>query len=135
MLKNRYECMKGKSLAFLIVVLSAISPAFAWDNKTTHRDLSNVAAERSVLGKGYLRNVLGIEGALDARVHWEGGKLGKDRRIRQWLQDGGEFEDDSGRFFNHFHNPLRPHPWSDAGLNDSIIFIRDERGAWTLWGF
>ncbi|MFQ5598534.1 MAG: hypothetical protein ACE5GK_10840 [Nitrospiria bacterium] len=122
-----------KAVIYISILVMSIPTAMAWDNETTHRDLSEVAAERSALGNGYLQNVLGINAGLGARLHWDGGKRKKQKSILEWLQDGGEFEDDSGRFFNHFHNPLRPHPWSDAGLNDSVLGFSFTGGSALLW--
>lgn len=95
----------------LFIMLDQRPIATAWDNKTTHIDISDVAAQRSVLGiGGYLQRSLGIKGGLNTKLQWSGG--GADKIINLWVQQGANFEDDggiiNGRFYNHFHNPLEP---------------------------
>jgi len=107
-------------------MLAGPGAALAWDNETTHRALSDVAAQRSVLVTGYLENGLGITDGLNTSVDWVGGKKGTKKRLREWILDGADFEDDgsvlfNGRFYNHFHNPLHQQPWADAGLSDLVL--------------
>ena len=105
------------SILFSFVVFDNI--ALCWDNKITHMQLSEYAADNSVLDKSqgdYLRN-LGFVGSLAARVKW-----GEEKSIKKWLTEGARLEDAGGkidaltgkaRFNNHFHNPLKP--WDEAG--------------------
>jgi len=115
-----YDRLTGLILAVCLFLGS--ETVLAWDNKTTHKDLSEAGAVSSVLGSGYLNNI-GFSDGLNASLHWDGGTNGKDKNIRNWIKDGADFEDVggiiNGRFYNHFHNPLRQQPWTDAGLNDS----------------
>ena len=109
-------------LASVFIALECMPVAVAWDDDTTHRDLSGIAAQRSILGNRYLENALGIKEGLDARLIWMGGAAGTNKKISEWIQDGADFEDKSGRFFNHFHNPyLRDQPWTEAGLSDIVL--------------
>lgn len=109
---------------FILVNFIFDNDTLAWDDKVTHRDLSEFAAENSVISKGkgdYLKN-LGFEKGLDEIFKWGG----TEQKLRKWLQDGAELEDaqdplfpvyGTTRSFNHFHNPLTP--WNQAGLNDN----------------
>jgi hypothetical protein len=119
-----YKLWTGLILASVLLIGSGT--VLAWDNKTTHKDLSDAAAGRSILNSGYLQNTLGIGSGLDATLHWSGGTGGTDKKIRLWIQDGADFEDNcifiviNCRFYNHFHNPLQP--WPLTGLNDVVSF-------------
>jgi Tol biopolymer transport system component len=109
-------------LASVFIALQCMPVAVAWDDDTTHRDLSEIAAQRSILGNRYLENTLGIKEGLDSRLIWMGGATGTNKKISEWIQDGADFEDKSGRFYNHFHNPyLRDQPWTEAGLSDIVL--------------
>ena len=114
----------------LIVLFGFIfcSNISAWNEKVTHKELSEYAAESSSLSKvkgDYLKN-LGINNNLDEYLIWGNNR----KKIRDWLQTGAEREDASSsgfpawpgsttRSFNHFHNPLKE--WSQAGLNDAVL--------------
>jgi hypothetical protein len=118
-----------------LVIFEFMSTAIAWDNQTTHRDLSRVAAEQSILSSGYLQTTLGIKDGLSTNIHWPGGTGGKDKSIREWIRDGADFEDVggivNGRFYNHFHNPLQP--WPLAGLNDYGLLWTAHGESALLW--
>jgi hypothetical protein len=110
--------------------------ASAWDNHITHKDLSEFAAENSVISKyreDYLKN-LGFGKGLDEIFKWGV----TQQKVRQWLRAGAELEDAQAPFFplygttrsfNHFHNQLKP--WDNAGLNDiwtgksSLLWAQD----------
>jgi hypothetical protein len=110
----------------ILIILVFNGDALSWDNGVTHRDISQYAAGNSVLSptKGdYLKN-LGLNAGLDEKLKWY-----KEQTVKEWIQDGAEFEDagnlwqlvtSQSRSFNHFHNPLKQYPWTDAGLDDWI---------------
>ena len=125
--------MKKTHISLILFILFGFvfnNIALSWDDKVTHKDLSEYAAENSVLdiSKGnYMKN-LGFQDGLDEKFTWNNVTY----QIRKWLREGAEFEDQSGKYsvgyldgkaraFNHFHNPLKQAPWSDAGLDDWII--------------
>ncbi|MBI4688570.1 MAG: hypothetical protein HY756_12495 [Nitrospirae bacterium] len=109
--------------------------ALSWDDKVTHKDLSQFAAENSVLSKtkgDYLKN-LGFERGVKEPLKWNATKT-----ILDWLREGAELEDKQAPYFpilgttrsyNHFHNPLKL--WTQAGLNDfwtgesSLLWAQD----------
>ena len=116
------------AVTFIFIFLTILDfNVLAWDNQVTHRDLSEYAAENSVIGKNkgdYLKN-FGFNNALDDSLTWGG----NTQKIRNWIRDGADFEDAGnygdmatgrGRSYNHFHNPLKQYPWTDAGLDDWI---------------
>ena len=96
----------------------------AWDDKVTHRDLSEYAAKNSIISeRPDSLEKLGFNGGIDNILTWKG----KNWTIIKWLQEGAELEDagskwdavtGKARFNNHFHNPLKP--WSQAGLDDWV---------------
>ncbi len=100
--------------------------ALSWDDKVTHKDLSEFAAENSLLDidRGNYLKHLGLNKGLDEELKWNETKL----PIKKWVAKGAELEDKSsplfpvsgtGRSLNHFHNPLKP--WAQAGLDDWFI--------------
>jgi hypothetical protein len=103
--------------------LLQVREVFPWDNNVTHKDLSEHAADNSVLSKNkgdYLKN-LGFNTGLDEVFTWQGETL----TVTKWLRKGAYAEDAGSnfqgligmaRYNNHFHNPLKP--WGSAGLND-----------------
>ena len=118
----------NRKVLITLALLISFGPVFcknvlAWDDKVTHKDLSEYAAEISTLSKDKgdcLKNI-GFNSALDEYIAWDGGK----KKISQWLRTGAEAEDagsdwdaitGKARFSNHFHNPLKP--WALAGLTD-----------------
>lgn len=93
---------------YLIVLAAVLAPmcALAWHDGSTHRQLSEFAAEK-FFGTAFI----------DQEVN--------GRRIRTWISDGSVLEDAStmsqfvngtARSLNHFHAPDRP--LATAGLND-----------------
>ena len=120
--------IKKKLISLTLTILFGVvcnNIALSWDDKVTHKDLSEYAAENSVLDKNkgdYLKN-LGFVEELKAEFRLSGSK----QSVTKWLREGAMLEDSSGplsvgyingkgRSFNHFHNPLKP--WDEAGLND-----------------
>jgi len=106
----------------ILLIINAKEVVLAWDNEKTHKDLSRIAAEKSVIGLSsvYLDN-LGFKYGLDEKFTWNG----KILKTKEWIQDGAFYEDAgnwvnailaTARWKNHFHNPLKP--WSEAGLTD-----------------
>jgi len=81
-----------------------ISHIYSFD-VPSHRAFSEKAVRSSNLD-GFLRSELNIAGGID--------QFFDGRRVFEWVQEGSEREDDSGRFCNHFHNPLLD--WNQAGL-------------------
>lgn len=122
----------------LIRILALISTLFssldvwAWNAKVTHQDLSEKAAEYSVLSlaKGdYLKN-LGFNNNLDEIFTLNG----EPEKIRYWIRYGS-LEEDAGSvftayYYHHFHNPLAL-SWDQAGLNTIYPWINGESSL--LW--
>lgn len=124
--------MTGRALALVVCLFPAVlyvnAELLAWDDKTTHPDLSAIASENSILGKdsaNYLKD-LGILGGLSERIRW--GDI--EQSVQAWIQEGARLEDEgsgylivtgSSRSYNHFHNALKSYPWYDAGLDDWFL--------------
>jgi hypothetical protein len=135
--------MKKKILMFIFILIAAllflinIQNSTAWDNNVTHKDLSLIAAEKSVIGSpsNYLQK-LGYKNGLDEKFRWNGITL----KVKDWLQEGAYLEDAGtntqgilglARYNNHFHNPL--YPWGSAGLND-LGYIGASAIFWAQYG-
>ncbi len=121
-------------LIIIVEIMILIENSFAW-NEDTHKNLSKIAADKSMLGlsDNYL-NKVGIENGLDEKFKWDG----KTLKGKEWVEDGAFFEDagskwdaitGKARYANHFHNPLKP--WDSAGLSDlqngesSLLWAQD----------
>lgn len=84
--------------------------SFAYDNKTTHRLITEQAVKSE---KDYLRlalqNNFGLSAGSDTVVN--------GKTVLNWLSDGSEYEDEPMcRASNHFHNPLRT--WGQSFMSD-----------------
>ena len=111
--------------------------AFSWEGTPTHKDITNYAAENSILSESkgdYLSN-LGFTDGLKEVLKWT-----KEKDVKYWLQEGSALEDEgniwqtimgNGRFNNHFHNPLKE--WESAGLDDYILFLHYSGKSSLLW--
>jgi len=131
--------MKKITIGIMLFILLGFTfnNALSWDDETTHKQLSEYAANNSVLGKtkgNYLKN-LGYDDALDTIFKW-----GIENSVRNWLQEGAELEDASDPFFpvsgttrslNHFHNPIKP--WNQAGLDDWVSALHYTGISSLLW--
>lgn len=127
MLKNRVL-----KIFILISFLILIKNSWAWEDDTTHRDISKIAAQKSLLSDGTNIRNLGFEEELnlvqDADGSW----------VPQWvksIEDGAQEEDISPRWRNHFFNPLMS--WDEAGLSDiwwgdaSILWVQSFINEWS----
>src|SRR3990172_5606612 len=118
-------------LALIILYIFYYSNVvFAWDDKTTHRDLSEKAFVYSILNQGYLKGI-GIDETIEY-LKW----------VKEQIKDGAK-EEDSGNiftssFYNHYHNPRLT--WDKAGLNtiypfingkSSLLWAQDDSNEWS----
>ena len=119
--------MKKHFSVFLFVIVVNIGlnySAAAWDDKVTHKDLSEYAADNSVLNsssESYMKS-LGYDGGLTEKFGWDK----KTQSVLLWIREGSELEDLAPRWLNHFHNPLKR--WADAGLGlwrSALLWAQD----------
>jgi hypothetical protein len=106
----------GSSACGLILLLAG---SFAWAlNEPSHSLINQEATSRSSLN-AFLQEHLGMPDGIRTPVRG----TTESRRVEQWIQLGGEREDESTLFeyvtgkarpFRHFHDPLRP--WDSSGL-------------------
>jgi len=93
--------------------------------KETHRAINEVIANKTINGfslNNYLINQLGFKEGINEKLS----KNAEEKRVFEWLGEGGVKEDEpdglirtflnKGRSNNHFHNPLRL--WNEAGLDN-----------------
>ena len=122
----------GCALGFAFA-LSASVPLKAL-NVDTHRLVNRAAADYDKFDR-YLRECLGFAAGRAAMLHPPNLTTPIDL-----LAEGGAREDDgepwNGRFYNHFHNPLKP--WATAGLNfadrqntSSVRWMQDPNQGWS----
>ena len=109
----------------LILTILCQENGWAWNDEVTHQDLSEKAAEHSVLGpskEDYLKN-LGFNNNLDEIFTLNG----ESKKIRNWIRFGALKEDfatwgtlitQTAPFYNHFHNPL-----TNTGVDDYVLGI------------
>src|SRR5918995_2544768 len=102
--------MKAIRLSGLLVAILIPHTSILALNVSTHRLVNRQAANTSTTFEKVLRSNLGIDEGLDA--------VFQSKRVREWLEIGGEREDDFLRFLRHFHDPLEP--WDTAGLDFAV---------------
>jgi hypothetical protein len=123
---------------FVTTSLIVSNDLFGWDNDVTHKDLSEYAAKNSVLdiSKGNYMKTLGFNNGLTEKFVW----MNKSWSVLLWLRDGAFYEDagsipqgiaGTARYINHFHNPLKP--WTEAGLNDTVVGFHYAGESSLLW--
>lgn len=114
--------MSKTSIGIVISAFILVQGGYAYPfEQASHKDLSERAVLSSNLDtflKTQLNALRGVEDQLLAM------------NIIDWVRDGSDREDDSGRFFNHFHNPLRT--WDQAGLR--LPLIGQIGASSVLWG-
>ncbi|MBI4824867.1 MAG: hypothetical protein HY807_00390 [Nitrospirae bacterium] len=142
------RCYAVKFILLFLFIFTVNENGLAWDDKVTHKLLSKYAADSSVLRLcnnvqditcDYLKKLGFDQGLLDILV-WDGSSTIKQGKIENWIQEGAELEDDGSkweavtgkaRFNNHFHNPLKT--WTEAGLDDTVLFIPYSGDSSLLW--
>lgn len=99
-----------KILTILIMLLALLliitTPSWAL-KEDTHKAINEYIAQNTFNSfslDDYLKNQLGMQKGKNTFIN--------NKEIFKWLSDGGEYEDTSPRWLNHFHNPL-----TDTGLN------------------
>ena len=134
---------------YLLIIMAVLTHGFendcvAWDDVVTHRDLSQISAEHSIIGAqiNYLQKI-GYADGLNSMLTWSGTTL----EVYKWIRGGAQSEDAGSnleaikgvaRFNNHFHNPQKP--WESAGLNDiqtgesALLWAQDEEKQSTVVG-
>src|SRR3990170_3477779 len=122
------------NLLIILHIFCYTQDVFAWNDKVTHADMSEYAAQNSVLDKSkgdYLSN-LGFNGGLDETFKWS-----SEKTVKKWLREGAILEDsgnywdavvNDARYNNHFHDPLKA--WSSAGLTDLLPFSTESAIIW-----
>ena len=123
--------------AFVLVVLGVwlLGQTASALDESTHRIVNGRAALASASLDAFLRDSLGFSRGLNTSLR-HGSTL---RNVREWIEDGGEREDDLLRFLRHFHDPLQP--WGTAGLNlpigrhsSSVRWMQDPNQGGTATG-
>ncbi|MFO0794246.1 MAG: hypothetical protein U0586_09275 [Candidatus Brocadiaceae bacterium] len=126
------------NLLIILHIFSYTHEVFAWNDKVTHADMSEYAAQSSVLDKSkgdYLSN-LGFNRGLDETFKWS-----SEKTVKKWLREGAILEDSGNyweavvnyaRYNNHFHDPLKA--WSSAGLTDLVPFSTESAIIWAQDG-
>src|SRR5574341_1813809 len=98
-MKRKYPYL----ISMLVINIILAHNIFAWDDKTTHKDISEYAAEYSVLNsstENYMKS-LGFDGGLTEKFIWNN----KTQSVLLWLREGAELED----YACVLAQELRPH--------------------------
>jgi Tol biopolymer transport system component len=116
--------MKG-ALAILIIIITITlcnNVVIAYNDKTTHRFITEVAIQRSTLDR-YLQEKLGIPEGLRTTYKVSS----KDKMIIELLQDGSQNEDFAYRAYNHFWDPVRNKGLDDDGWSRLLLLSGPDR--------
>ncbi len=106
-----------KILLFVIFTSLILSQScYSFDDETTHRALTERAADVSIV-PDYLKRSMRFPLGLTLLI--------KNRTITEWLREGSYLEDepDTCRASNHFHNPLEA--WNQSYMSDEPGYISD----------
>ena len=109
----------AKSFLQVIAMIAIALPinTLAWNDKVTHRDISQYASEQSLLKTDEYIYKIGYANGLRSALEWDG----LNRMVWQWLAEEGSVEEDTvPRWLNHFHDPLVP--WTNAGLRKLVTW-------------
>ena len=108
-----------KFIIFLSVLLCFAKSVYSYDDKKTHRDITEKAVDASSLGV-YLKNNLGLQEGVSSLIN--------NKTVTWWLREGAYLEDSPMcRASNHFHNPLLP--WDQSYMSDEPWWIATYCGA------
>lgn len=112
----------------IVILITAQNSTVCAFEVSTHELLNQRAAEQSTKVGTYLRTHLGLDQGL---AH----PTVADKTILDLIGSGGILEDAgwffNGRYYNHFHNPLKS--WPAAGLHDSILGVNLTGESSILW--
>jgi len=121
-------------LLYFIVFSKKIT--FAFENESTHPEISELALFNSLLIEDYLINGFGFHAGLREKLTIS---TGVEKTINEWVREGSTLEDDPMcRASNHFHNPIAG-TWADGRLTDGIWFaelycgINEEKYSSLIW--
>ncbi len=109
------------NIVILLGLLRGASDVFSYE-VSTHKILNEKATLRSDLNN-FLKITLGMSDGIETFID--------GKKVRDWIKEAGALEDDSRRFFNHFHNPLKP--WNRAGLDDTFLLFPVRGKSSLLW--
>lgn len=101
-----------------LVLLCVVADSHSYEIEQ-HASISNRAAQYSTELKAVLKGEIGYGSGLDAIV--------RGRPLLQWIELGARAEDDTPRYLQHFHDPLRP--WDVSGFGVFPRFVSSIR-----WG-
>jgi hypothetical protein len=123
-IRRRKSDMERKfvfSIILLLILLCNDLPAY--ENKLTHPDMTQIAAEYSHLNN-YLVDNIGLNNGLKTRIPSNG-----TNSILDLLRKGSTDEDiPICRSSNHFHNPLKS--WDQSYMSDAPWFINEYCSSW-----
>lgn len=124
MILMRTLAATGMALAIIV------AECFGYDDKVTHRDMSEAAANSSVLNE-FLKKDLLLSQGREQPLPSENG-VEHPPTVTKWLRYGAMQEDAESRCraSNHFHNPLNSKAWANSGkgvsasLHQIIVLCR-----------
>jgi hypothetical protein len=125
-------------LSLLVILVYGTEPTYCFE-VDTHRMLNTIAIKQVIDEGGgwgfrldqYLNYPLGFK---ISDASWGRNSDITWRMVQEWIKEGGATEDDSPRYVNHFHDPLKP--WDQAGIrilgypffSSSVVWAQMEKG-------
>ena len=107
--------MNNLSWLVILSLLVSVASSYAYDNKKTHRTITEKAVNHVLTSTTVLQEQLGFTQRYQQKIS-NGNKV---QKITLWLQDGSQEEDEPNcRAANHFHDPLKS--WETSQLTDPI---------------
>lgn len=116
-------------IIFIILLLFINNITYAYDTNKVHPAMNYNIAIKSEQLKRTIYDLDMKDGV---------STLIKDKRIFEWLEDGGKKEDDAPRWVKHFHDPTKS--WDRAGLKaeqpSSLLWAQQEfQDSWDTWSW
>ncbi|MHB1348854.1 MAG: hypothetical protein ACYCYR_03190 [Desulfobulbaceae bacterium] len=120
---------KNWNYTFIIIIYCNffnVPCGYAFDSDYVHLSINDNATKQSNINS-YLTNNIGWFSGIE--------KLIKGKPALEWITSGGTKEDEGIRWFNHFHDPLKP--YENAGLwgipDSSMIWAQNNEKNIASW--
>lgn len=112
----------GFIVLFVLISYNCCVPAYAFDDRVTHRKLTEASIAKSNINIFLIANIGFTEGIKKTFGGLDRNGNGQTYEINEWLQEGSEDEDHPlCRATNHFHNPIHEGDWTQSKMSDSIL--------------
>ena len=114
------------SLFFIILYTTS---SYSFDNKTVHLEINENSAKQSRLDEDL--KAIGLSNGIKEFLK---GANGAEKRVFEWIRQGGDDEDAGVRALNHFYDPTKP--LESAGLfgqkSSSLVWAQQNDASWNV---